>query len=118
MAGGGESAKLLKKKLTALTQEGVWSLLRSWLRPYRGGSLEKLPFYVAHFEWLYNLRQAGKAHLQHTLLLLFQPDLRTYEPPSIRLIPGKSKTEMAARAPGARYLRERAKSLSGAFGPQ
>ena len=61
------------------TQEGIWSLLRSWLRPYRGVSLEKLPFYVAHFEGLYNLRQAGKAHLQNTLLLLFQPDLRTYE---------------------------------------
>ena len=61
------------------TQEGIWSLLRSWLRPYRGVSLEKLPFYVAHFEWLYNLRQAGKAHLHHTLQLLLQPDLRTYQ---------------------------------------
>ena len=61
------------------TQEGIWSLLRSWLRPYRGVSLEKLPFYVAHFEWLYNLRQAGKAHLHHTLQLLLQPDRRTYQ---------------------------------------
>ncbi|MDZ7936179.1 MAG: IS1595 family transposase [Emticicia sp.] len=28
------------------TQEGVWSLMRSWLRPHRGVSQEKLPFYV------------------------------------------------------------------------
>ncbi|MEZ4618475.1 MAG: transposase [Caldilineaceae bacterium] len=29
------------------TIEGVWSLLRSWLRPHRGISQEKLPFYLA-----------------------------------------------------------------------
>ena len=27
------------------------SLLRSWLRPHRGVSQEKLPFYVGFFEW-------------------------------------------------------------------
>ena len=26
------------------TMEGVWSLLRSWLRPHRGISQEKLPY--------------------------------------------------------------------------
>jgi transposase-like protein len=29
------------------TLEGVWSLLRSWLRPHRGISQEKLPLYLA-----------------------------------------------------------------------
>src|SRR4051812_38000242 len=29
------------------TMEGVWSLLRSWLRPHRGVSQEKLPLYLA-----------------------------------------------------------------------
>jgi transposase len=28
------------------TIEGVWSLLRSWLRPHRGISQEKLPYYL------------------------------------------------------------------------
>lgn len=32
------------------TQEGIWSLLRSWLRPHRGVSQEKLPFYVGYFD--------------------------------------------------------------------
>ena len=60
------------------TQEGIWSLLRSWLRPYRGVSQEKLPFYVAHFEWLYNLRKAGKSALTETFALLLKPDQRTH----------------------------------------
>ena len=29
------------------TREGVWSLLRSWLRPHRGISQENLPLYLA-----------------------------------------------------------------------
>jgi transposase-like protein len=29
------------------TIEGTWSLLRSWLRPHRGISQEKLPLYIA-----------------------------------------------------------------------
>ncbi|MCO1336732.1 IS1595 family transposase [Microbulbifer sp. OS29] len=31
------------------TMEGFWSLLRSWLRPHRGISQEKLPAYLAFF---------------------------------------------------------------------
>jgi len=31
------------------TMEGIWSLLRSWIRPYRGISQEKLPLYLAYF---------------------------------------------------------------------
>ena len=36
------------------TQEGLWSLLRSWLRPHRGISQEKLPTYLAFFEFTHN----------------------------------------------------------------
>lgn len=31
------------------TMEGFWSLLRSWLRPHRGISQEKLPLYLGFF---------------------------------------------------------------------
>lgn len=37
------------------TIEGVWSLLRSWLRPHRGISQEKLPLYLAFFEFVHNV---------------------------------------------------------------
>ena len=33
------------------TIEGFWSLLRSWLRPHRGVSQEKLPLYLGLFEF-------------------------------------------------------------------
>src|SRR4051812_13106502 len=36
------------------TAEGVWSLLRSWLRPHRGVSQEKLPLYLAVFQVAHN----------------------------------------------------------------
>jgi transposase len=61
------------------TQEGIWSLLRSWLRPHRGVSQEKLPFYVGFFEWIYNLRKRGKKALNETFCLLLTPDIRKYE---------------------------------------
>ena len=32
------------------TMEGTWSLLRSWLRPHRGISQEKLPLCLGFFE--------------------------------------------------------------------
>lgn len=60
------------------TQEGIWSLLRSWLRPHRGVSQEKLPFYVGYFEWIHNLRKRGKRAVHETFCLLLKPDLRTY----------------------------------------
>ncbi len=31
------------------TMEGFWSLLRSWLRPHRGISQDKLPLYLGNF---------------------------------------------------------------------
>jgi transposase-like protein len=61
------------------TQEGIWSLLRSWLRPHRGVSQEKLPFYVGFFEWIYNLKKRGKRGLQETFTLLLSPDRRKYQ---------------------------------------
>jgi transposase-like protein len=33
--------------------EGVWPGLRSWLRPHRGVSQEKLPFYLAFFQFVH-----------------------------------------------------------------
>src|SRR3954452_13677021 len=45
------------------TMEGVWSLLRSWLRPHRGISQEKLPIYLGFFEFVHNARRRGKALL-------------------------------------------------------
>jgi transposase len=45
------------------TVEGLWSLLRSWLRPHRGVSREKLPAYLGSFEVVHNARRRGKALL-------------------------------------------------------
>jgi len=45
------------------TMEGFWSLLRSWLRPHRGISQEKLPFYLGFFQVIHNARCRGKALL-------------------------------------------------------
>jgi transposase-like protein len=45
------------------TLEGFWSLLRSWLRPHRGSSQEKLPVYLGFFQFVHNTRQRGKALL-------------------------------------------------------
>lgn len=45
------------------TMEGVWSLLRSWLRPHRGISQDKLPLYVDFFQLTHNIRKRGKALL-------------------------------------------------------
>jgi transposase len=45
------------------TMEGFWSLLRSWLRPHRGISQEKLPLYLGFFEFIHNVRARGKSVL-------------------------------------------------------
>jgi transposase len=52
------------------TMEGFWSLLRSWLRPHRGISQEKLPLYLGFFEFVHNVRRRGKALLGTLLELL------------------------------------------------
>ena len=55
------------------TLEGFWSLLRSWLRPHRGISQEKLPDYLAFFEFVHNARRRGKALLDSLLSLFLAP---------------------------------------------
>src|SRR3954454_10077018 len=52
------------------TMEGFWSLLRSWLRPHRGVSQEKLPLYLAFFQVVHNARRRGKALLATLVGLL------------------------------------------------
>ena len=52
------------------TIEGFWSLLRSWLRPHRGVSQEKLPLYLGFFEFVHNARKRGKALLGTLIALL------------------------------------------------
>ena len=45
------------------TIEGFWSLLRSWRRPHRGISQEKLPAYLGFLQLVHNARRRGKALL-------------------------------------------------------
>ena len=52
------------------TMEGFWSLLRSWLRPHRGISQEKLPLYLGFFEFVHNAKKRGKALLDSLVGLL------------------------------------------------
>ena len=52
------------------TAEGFWSLLRSWLRPHRGISQEKLPLYLGIFQFVHNVRLRGKGLLSPLLELL------------------------------------------------
>jgi transposase-like protein len=56
------------------TIEGFWSLLRSWLRPHRGISQEKLPLYLGFFEFVHNVRKRGKALLGALIELLVSKD--------------------------------------------
>ncbi len=51
------------------TAEGFWSLLRSWLRPHRGISQEKLPLYLGFFQFVHNVRICGKGLLRPLLEL-------------------------------------------------
>jgi transposase-like protein len=61
------------------TMEGFWSLLRSWLRPHRGISQEKLPLYLGFFEFVHNAKTRGKALLSALLVsLLSLPPRNTY----------------------------------------
>ena len=55
------------------TMEGFWSLLRSWLRPHRGISQERLPVYLAFFEFVHNARRRGKALLSSLFSTLVAP---------------------------------------------
>ena len=55
--------------------EGFSSLLRSWLRPHRGISQEKLLVYLGFFAFIHNVRKRGKA-----LLPALMEPLVTYDP--------------------------------------
>lgn len=55
------------------TIEGFWSLLRSWLRPHRGISQERLPLYLGFFEYVHNARTRGCALLPTLLRILLSP---------------------------------------------
>jgi transposase len=46
------------------TMEGCGSLLRSWLRPHRGVSQDKLPDHLGFFQFVHNARRRGKALLR------------------------------------------------------
>ena len=52
------------------TIEGFWSLLRSWLRPHRGLSQERLHYYLAFFEYLHDIRKRGQRAIFALLYLL------------------------------------------------
>jgi transposase len=55
------------------TMEGFWSLLRSWLRPHRGISQEKLPAYLGFFQIVHNARRWGRALLSTLVATLVVP---------------------------------------------
>jgi DNA-directed RNA polymerase subunit RPC12/RpoP len=55
------------------TLEGFWSLLRSWQRPHRRISQEKLPLYLAFFEFIHNVRARDKSVLGSLIGLLIAP---------------------------------------------
>jgi transposase-like protein len=55
------------------TLEGSWSLLRSWHRPHRGISQERLPLYLGFFEFVHNVRRRGEALLASLIGLLVAP---------------------------------------------
>ena len=55
------------------TIEGFWSLLRSWLRPHRGISQERLPLYLGFFEFVHNVRARGNRLLGALIGQLLAP---------------------------------------------
>jgi transposase-like protein len=58
------------------TIEGLWSLLRSWLRPHRGISQEKLPLYLAFFQFVHNTQKRGKALLSALVEVFVAPTIK------------------------------------------
>lgn len=58
------------------TQEGIWSVLRSWLRPHRGISMDKLPIYLGFFEFVFNTRRRGKALIHQLFETILKEDRR------------------------------------------
>jgi transposase len=56
--------------VVSLLPDGFWSLLRSWLRPHRGLSQEKLPLYLGFFQFVHNARRRGMALLGSSIKAL------------------------------------------------
>ena len=56
--------------------EGCWSLLRSRLGPHRGISQEKLPLYLAFFQFVHNAKKRGKARLTALVETIIVPSPR------------------------------------------
>lgn len=56
--------------MEGFSMEGFWSLLRPWLRPHRGISQERLPYYLGFFEFLHNIRKRGQVALSALVSLL------------------------------------------------
>jgi transposase len=52
------------------TIEGLWSLLRAWLRLHQSISQEHLPCYLGFFEFVYHAKRRGKALLGSLVELL------------------------------------------------
>ena len=59
-----------KHEVHVNTMEGFWSLLRPWLRPHRGISQERMPYYLGFFEYLHNIKKRGQVALP-ALISLF-----------------------------------------------
>ena len=58
------------------TPKALQPLLQSWLRPHRGVSQEKLPPYLAFFEFVHDVRRRGKSSLGALIELLVRPSPR------------------------------------------
>lgn len=52
------------------TIEGLWSLLRAWLRSHQSISQEHLPCYLGFFKFVYHAKRRGKALLGSLVELL------------------------------------------------
>ena len=61
------------------TSERFWSLLRSWLRPHRGISQEKMPAYLGFFQLVHNARRRVEA-LLGTLVAALVAEAVPYHP--------------------------------------
>ena len=77
--------------------EGVWSLLRSWLRPHRGLSQRFLPLYIGIFQAMHNTRQRGQ---QPSVLMYAVLDKKSLLSPLLALL-----LTSAPRNPGRAYLK-------------
>ena len=59
-----------KHEVHVNTMKGFWSLLRPCLRPHRGISQERLPYYLGFFEYLHNIIKRGQVALSALIGLL------------------------------------------------